>query len=130
MPKYKIDDKVIDTTEFIKGTGTITDVTSTPTTGSIRYHVDFKDTNESGWFREEELMQQISELKVTKLIIDILRNKIDSYNKTIEKMVQDIDADDYQDEVTADGAKIEELKEVINQIQKIEMGLMERKETK
>jgi len=130
MPKYKIDDKVIDTTEFIKGTGTITDVTSTPTTGSIRYHVDFKDTNESGWFREEELMQQISELKVTKLIIDILRNKIDSYNKTIEKMVQDIDADDYKDEVTADGAKIEELKEVINQIQKIEMGLMERKETK
>ena len=130
MPKYKIDDRVIDTTEFIKGTGTITDVTSTPTTGSIRYHVDFKDTNESGWFREEELMQQISELKVTKLIIDILRNKIDSYNKTIEKMVQDIDADDYKDEVTADGAKIEELKEVINQIQKIEMGLMERKETK
>ena len=130
MPKYKIDDKVIDTTEFIKGTGTITDVTSTPTTGSIRYHVDFKDTNESGWFREEELMQQISELKVTKLIIDILRNKIDSYNKTIEKMVQDIDADDYQDAVMADSAKIEELKEVINQIQKIEMGLMERKETK
>ena len=130
MTKYKIDDKVIDTTEYIKGTGTITDVTSTPTTGSIRYHVDFKDTNESGWFREEELMQQISELKVTKLIIDILRNKIDSYNKTIEKMVQDIDADDYKDEVTADGAKIEELKEVINQIQKIEMGLMERKETK
>ena len=130
MPKYKIDDKVIDTTEFIKGTGTITDVTSTPTTGSIRYHVDFKDTNESGWFREEELMQQISELKVTKLIIDILRNKIDSYNKTIEKMVQDIDADDYQDAVMADNAKIEELKEVINQIQKIEMGLMERKETK
>ena len=70
------------------------------------------------------------ELKVTKRIIDILRNKIDSYNKTIEKMVQDIDADDYKDEVTADGAKIEELKEVINQIQKIEMGLMERKETK
>ena len=130
MPKYKIDDKVIDTTKFIKGTGTITDVTSTPTTGSIRYHVDFKDTKESGWFREEELMQQISELKVTKLIIDILRNKIDSYNKTIEKMVQDIDADDYKDAVTADGAKIEELKEVINQIQKIEMGLMGRKETK
>ena len=63
------------------------------------------------------------ELKVTKRIIDILRNKIDSYNKTIEKMVQDIDADDYQDEVMADGAKIEELKEVINQIQKIEMRL-------
>ena len=63
------------------------------------------------------------ELKVTKRIIDILRNKIDSYNKTIEKMVQDIDADDYQDEVTADGAKIEELKEVINQIQKIEMEI-------
>jgi len=62
MPKYNINDKVIDTTEFIKGTGTITEscfrvtgVTSTPTTGSIRYHVDFKDTNESGWFREEEL---------------------------------------------------------------------------
>ena len=63
------------------------------------------------------------ELKVTKRIIDILRNKIDSYNKTIEKMVQDIDADDYKDEVTADGAKIEELKEVINQIQKIEMEI-------
>ena len=55
MPKFKIDDRVIDTTEFIKGTGTITNVTSTPTTGSIRYHVDFKDTKESGWFREEEL---------------------------------------------------------------------------
>ena len=55
MPKYNINEKVIDTTEFIKGTGTITDVTSTPTTGSIRYHVDFKDTKESGWFREEEL---------------------------------------------------------------------------
>ena len=55
MPKYKIDDKVIDTTEFIKGTGIITYVMSTPTTGSIRYHVDFKDTKESGWFREEEL---------------------------------------------------------------------------
>ena len=69
-------------------------------------------------------MQKISESKViTKIIIDILRNRIDNYNKTIEKMVQDIDADDYQDEVTADGAKIEELKEVINQIQKIEMRL-------
>ena len=55
MPKYNIDDKVIDTTKFIKGTGTITDVMSTPSTGSIRYHVDFKDTKESGWFREEEL---------------------------------------------------------------------------
>ena len=55
MPKYKIDDKVIDTTKFIKGTGTITDVMSTPSTGSIRYHVDFKDTKESGWFREEDL---------------------------------------------------------------------------
>ena len=63
------------------------------------------------------------ELKVTKRIIDILRNKIDSYNKTIEKMVQDIDADDYQDAVMADNAKIEELKEVINQIQKIEMEI-------
>ena len=55
MPKFKIDEKVIDTTEYIKGIGTITDGTSTPSTGSIRYHVDFKDTNESGWFREEEL---------------------------------------------------------------------------
>jgi hypothetical protein len=55
MPKYNINDKVIDTTKFIKGTGTITDVMSTSSTGSIRYHVDFKDTNESGWFREEEL---------------------------------------------------------------------------
>ena len=63
------------------------------------------------------------ELKVTKRIIDILRNKIGSYNKTIEKMVQDIDADDYQDAVMADNAKIEELKEVINQIQKIEMEI-------
>ena len=62
MPKYKIDDKVIDTTEFIKGTGTITDVTSTPTTGSIRYHVDFKDTKESGWFREEELKPAMPKL--------------------------------------------------------------------
>ena len=69
-------------------------------------------------------MQKISESKViTKIIIDILRNRIDNYNKTIEKMVQDIDADDYQDAVTADGAKIEELKEVINQIQKIEMEI-------
>ena len=69
-------------------------------------------------------MQKISESKViTKIIIDVLRNKIDSYNKTIEKMVQDIDADDYQDEIMKDSAKIEELKEVINQIQKIEMRL-------
>ena len=58
MPKYKIDDKVIDTTEFIKGIGIITEVTSTSSTGSIRYYVDFKDTNESGWFREEELKAQ------------------------------------------------------------------------
>jgi len=63
------------------------------------------------------------ELKITKLIIDILRNKIDSYNKTIKKMVEDIDADDYQDEVMKDSAKIDELKEVINQIQKIEMEI-------
>ena len=67
------------------------------------------------------------ELKITKLIIDILRNKIDSYNKTIKKMVEDIDADDYQDEVMKDSAKIDELKEVINQIQKIEMQI-KRKE--
>ena len=63
------------------------------------------------------------ELKITKLIIDILRNKIDSYNKTIKKMVEDIDADDYQDEVMKDSAKIDELNEVINQIQKIEMEI-------
>ena len=63
------------------------------------------------------------ELKITKLIIDILRNKIDSYNKTIKKMVEDFDADDYQDEVMKDSAKIDELKEVINQIQKIEMEI-------
>ena len=63
------------------------------------------------------------ELNITKLIIDILRNKIDSYNKTIKKMVEDIDADDYQDEVMKDSAKIDELKEVINQIQKIEMEI-------
>ena len=55
MPKYNIDDKVIDTTEFIKGTGIITDVTSAPSTGSIRYHVEFGAENGSGWFREEEL---------------------------------------------------------------------------
>jgi mevalonate kinase len=69
-------------------------------------------------------MQKISESKViTKIIIDILRNKIDSYNKNIKEIIEDIDADDYQDEVMADSAKIEELKEVINQIQKIEMRL-------
>ena len=67
------------------------------------------------------------ELKATKLIIDILQNKIDSYNKTIEMCVQDIDADDYQDEVMKDSARIDELKEVINQIQKIEMQI-KRKE--
>ena len=67
------------------------------------------------------------ELKITKLIIDILRNKIDSYNKTIKKMVEDIDADDYQDEVMKDSARIDELKEVINQIQKIEIQI-KRKE--
>ena len=53
--KYNIDYKVIDTTENIKGTGTITAVKIMTTTNSVRYHVDFKDTNESGWFREEEL---------------------------------------------------------------------------
>ena len=62
MPKYNINDRVIDTTEFIKGTGTITKVMSMPTTGSIRYHVDFKDTNESGWFREEELKPAMPKL--------------------------------------------------------------------
>ena len=67
------------------------------------------------------------QLKATKLIIDILRNKIDSYNKTIEMCVQDIDADDYQDKVMKDSARIDELKEVINQIQKIEMQI-KRKE--
>ena len=59
MAKFKIDDKVIDATEFIKGTGIITDTTPTPNTGSTRYHVDFKDTNESGWFREVELKGEI-----------------------------------------------------------------------
>ena len=39
MAKFKIDDKVIDTTEFIKGTGIITDTTTTPNTGSTKYHV-------------------------------------------------------------------------------------------
>ena len=62
MPKFNIDERVIDTTEFIKGTGTITKVLSMPTTGSIRYHVDFKDTNESGWFREEELKPAMPKL--------------------------------------------------------------------
>ena len=55
MPKYNINEKVIDTTEFIKGTGIITKVISMPTTGSIRYHVEFGAENGSGWFREEEL---------------------------------------------------------------------------
>mgnify|MGYP005831468249 FL=1 len=54
LSKFKINDKVIDTTEFIKGTGTVTEVALNPTR-SARYHIDFKDTNESGWFREEEL---------------------------------------------------------------------------
>ena len=54
LAKFKINDKVIDTTEFIKGTGTVTEVALNPTR-SARYHIDFKDTNESGWFREEEL---------------------------------------------------------------------------
>jgi|TARA_Y100000296_G_scaffold72433_1_gene88790 hypothetical protein len=54
LAKFKMDDKVIDTTEFIKGVGTITEVALNPTR-SARYHIDFKDTNESGWFREEEL---------------------------------------------------------------------------
>ena len=54
LSKFKMDDRVIDTTEFLKGTGTIIEVALNPTR-SARYHVDFKDTNESGWFREEEL---------------------------------------------------------------------------
>ena len=61
MPKYKIDDKVMDTTEFIKGTGTITEIALSPTRPT-RYHVDFKDTNESGWFREEEIKSAMPEL--------------------------------------------------------------------
>ena len=73
MPKYKIDDKVIDTTEFIKGTGIITDVMSTPTTGSIRYHVDFKDTKESGWFREEELKSAMPKLDCDGMAIGVGR---------------------------------------------------------
>ena len=69
-------------------------------------------------------MQKISESKViTKIIIDVLRNNIDSYNKNIKKMIEDRDADEYREEVIADSAKIDELKEVINQIQKIEMRL-------
>ena len=55
MPKYNIDDKVIDTTEFIKGTGTITKIISMPSTGSLRYHVEFGVENGSGWFRGIEL---------------------------------------------------------------------------
>jgi len=53
LAKFKIDDKVT-ATEHVKGTGTITEVSLNPTR-SARYHIDFKDTNESGWFREEEL---------------------------------------------------------------------------
>ena len=69
-------------------------------------------------------MQKISESKViTKIIIDVLRNNIDSYNKNIKKMMEDRDADEYREEVIADSAKIDELKEVINQIQKIEMEI-------
>ena len=59
MPKFKVDDRVI-ASEFVKGTGTITDVKIMPTTNSVRYHLEFKDTNESGWFREEELKAQES----------------------------------------------------------------------
>ena len=73
MPKYNINEKVIDTTEFIKGTGTITEVTSTPPTGSIRYHVDFKDTNESGWFREEELKPAMPKLDCDGMAIGVGR---------------------------------------------------------
>ena len=54
MPKFKIDDRVIDTTEFLTGTGSITEVALSPTK-LTKYHVEFKDTNESGWFLEEEL---------------------------------------------------------------------------
>ncbi len=54
LSKFKMDDKVKDTTEFIKSVGTVTEVSLSPTR-SARYHIDFKDTNESGWFREEEL---------------------------------------------------------------------------
>ena len=61
MSKFKMDDKVIDTTEFLKGTGTITEVALNPTR-SARYHVDFKATNESGWFREEELKSAMPKL--------------------------------------------------------------------
>ena len=69
-------------------------------------------------------MQKISESKViTKIIIDVLRNNIDSYNKNIKKMMEDRDADEYREEVIEDSARIDELKEVINQIQKIEMRL-------
>jgi hypothetical protein len=53
LAKFKMDDKVT-ATEHVKGTGTITEVSLNPTR-SARYHIDFKDTNESGWFREEEL---------------------------------------------------------------------------
>ena len=73
MPKYNINEKVIDTTEFIKGTGTITDVMSTPSTGSIRYHVDFKDTKESGWFREEELKSAMPKLDCDGMAIGVGR---------------------------------------------------------
>ena len=78
MPKYKIDDKVITTvatiiplykinnkvvaTEYVEGTGIIIEVKIMPTTKNIRYHVDFKDTNESGWFREEELKPAMPKL--------------------------------------------------------------------
>ena len=61
LSKFKMDDRVIDTTEFLKGTGTITEVALNPTR-SARYHVEFKDTNESGWFREEELKPAMPKL--------------------------------------------------------------------
>ena len=69
--KYNIDNKVIDTTENIKGTGTITAVKIMTTTKNVRYHVDFKDTNESGWFREEELKPAMPKLDCDGMAIGV-----------------------------------------------------------
>ena len=72
MSKFKIDDKVLDNTEFIKCVGTVTEVALNPTR-SAKYHIDFKDTNESGWFREEELKSAMPELDSDGMAIGVGR---------------------------------------------------------
>jgi len=55
MAKFKIDDKVIDTTEFMKGTGIVTRIMQMPNTKSMVYHVRFGIKSGMAWFLEEEL---------------------------------------------------------------------------